>query len=64
MGGFVTKLAHKDLKLAVEAAASSNTPLELGNLTEQIYRPLAQSEKWGNMDFSVIYKFLEESRIA
>jgi 3-hydroxyisobutyrate dehydrogenase-like beta-hydroxyacid dehydrogenase len=56
----VSRLTHKDLALAVEAARSSATPLELGKLTERMYRPLANSKEWGGLDFSVIYKHLEE----
>jgi 3-hydroxyisobutyrate dehydrogenase len=59
-GGFITALAHKDLALAVNAAAQSGTPLRLGKCAEQVYRPLAKSEEWGGKDFSVIYKVLEE----
>jgi 3-hydroxyisobutyrate dehydrogenase len=60
-GGFVTKLAHKDLNLAVEAAKASGAPLLLGNLTESIYRPLAADEIWGKRDFSAVYKYLDEN---
>ena len=60
-GGFVTKLAHKDLVLAVAAAREVGSPLRLGALTEQIYRPYAQgNSKWNNRDFSSIYAALEE----
>ena len=57
-GGFLTKLAHKDLALAVAAATEAKVPLELGKRVEQIYRPLAQSTKWGSRDFSVVYEAL------
>ncbi|KAL2206927.1 3-hydroxyisobutyrate dehydrogenase [Sarocladium strictum] len=59
-GGFVSKLTHKDLALAVEAARSTGTPLQLGGLTERMYRPLARSDDWESLDFSAIYKYLEE----
>lgn len=58
MGGFITKLAHKDLGLAVQAAKLSDTPLRLGELTESIFRPLAKDDTWGSRDFSVIYKYI------
>jgi 3-hydroxyisobutyrate dehydrogenase len=58
-GGFVTKLAHKDLALAVSAAGEVDVPLTVGRCAEEAYRPLAVSEKFGNRDFSVIYEALD-----
>ncbi|RGP81366.1 3-hydroxyisobutyrate dehydrogenase [Fusarium longipes] len=58
-GGFVTKLAHKDLALAVAAATEANVPLTVGRCVEETYRPLAKSDEYGNRDFSVIYEFLD-----
>ncbi|KAF7681167.1 3-hydroxyisobutyrate mitochondrial precursor [Alternaria burnsii] len=58
-GGFVTKLAHKDLALAVSAADEADVPLAVGRCVEEFYRPLANSEEFGNRDFSVIYKALD-----
>ncbi|CAH0022486.1 unnamed protein product [Clonostachys rhizophaga] len=59
-GGFVTKLAHKDLALAVSASGSVGLPLHLGKFVEQLYRPLAQPESpYSNRDFSSIYKVFE-----
>ncbi|CAN9254560.1 unnamed protein product [Alternaria alternata] len=51
-GGFVTKLAHKDLALAMYLllwADALKRPIEL----------LANSEEFGNRDFSVIYEALD-----
>ncbi|KIW04923.1 3-hydroxyisobutyrate dehydrogenase [Verruconis gallopava] len=59
-GGFVTKLAHKDLNLAVQAAHDAHVPLELGKRCEEIYRPLAGSDEWGNRDFSSVFKVLSD----
>ncbi|KAJ9626681.1 hypothetical protein H2204_009951 [Knufia peltigerae] len=59
-GGFVTKLAHKDLALAVNAAKEAHVPLELGKRAEEIYRPLAQGEEFGNRDFSSVYKAISD----
>jgi 3-hydroxyisobutyrate dehydrogenase len=53
----VTKLAHKDLALAVSAA--DEAPLAVGRCVEETYRPLANSEEFGNRDFSVIYEALD-----
>ncbi|CAN9080461.1 unnamed protein product [Alternaria sp. RS040] len=58
-GGFVTKLAHKDLALAVSAADEADVPLAVGRCVEETYRPLANSGKFGNRDFSVIYEALD-----
>lgn len=62
-GGFVTKLTHKDLGLAVAAAAEVGAPLELGKRVEEVYRTLAKNDKFANRDFSVVYQALSE-RIA
>ncbi|KAF5609022.1 3-hydroxyisobutyrate dehydrogenase [Fusarium pseudoanthophilum] len=58
-GGFVTKLAHKDLALAVSAAEDANVPLAVGRCVEETYRPLAKSKEFGDRDFSVIYEALD-----
>ena len=59
-GGFVTKLAHKDLALAVAAAETAGSPLTVGKCVEEAYRSLTlDEEKWGNRDFSVMYEALE-----
>lgn len=59
-GGFVTKLAHKDLALAVKAAEQAGVPLAFGKTVEETFRPLAASAEYGNRDFSVIYEFLDQ----
>ncbi|KAK1993399.1 3-hydroxyisobutyrate dehydrogenase [Colletotrichum falcatum] len=58
-GGFVTKLAHKDLALAVKAAEHAGVPLNVGKCVEETYRPLAASKEYGDRDFSVIYEALD-----
>ncbi|CAI6236976.1 unnamed protein product [Periconia digitata] len=58
-GGFVTKLAHKDLALAVAAANEVDIPLSVGRCVEETYRPLAKSKEFGDRDFSVIYEALD-----
>ncbi|KAL6918476.1 hypothetical protein FSST1_009971 [Fusarium sambucinum] len=58
-GGFVTKLAHKDLALAVSAAKEAGVPLAIGRCVEETYRPLARSKEFGDRDFSVIYEALD-----
>lgn len=59
-GGFVTKLAHKDLGLAVSAANLAHVPLELGKRCEEVYRPLANSKEWGGRDFSGVLQALKD----
>ncbi|KAK0387652.1 hypothetical protein NLU13_3897 [Sarocladium strictum] len=61
-GGFITKLAHKDLALAVSAAAEANVPLAVGRCVEETYRPLAKSKEFADRDFSVIYEALDALR--
>jgi 3-hydroxyisobutyrate dehydrogenase len=61
-GGFVTKLAHKDLGLAVRAADEAHVPLELGKRCEEIYRPLANGQDWSNRDFSSVLQALNDLR--
>ena len=64
-GGFVTKLAHKDLALAVAAADEVGEPLKLGRLTEALYRRIAAPDhEYSNKDFSVVYKWLSEGGAA
>ncbi|WAO91760.1 Hypothetical protein NCS54_00924200 [Fusarium falciforme] len=58
-GGFVTKLAHKDLALAISAAEEANVPLAVGRCVEETYRPLARSKEFGDRDFSVVYEALD-----
>ncbi|KAI7759307.1 hypothetical protein LZL87_008684 [Fusarium oxysporum] len=58
-GGFITKLAHKDLALAVSAAEEANAPLAVGRCVEETYRPLAKSKEFGDRDFSIIYEALD-----
>lgn len=60
----MTKLAHKDLGLAVKAAAGANVPLELGKRCEEVYRPLAAGQEWGNRDFSGVFQALSDVVLA
>jgi 3-hydroxyisobutyrate dehydrogenase len=63
-GGFVTKLAHKDLALAVSAANEIGEPLKLGRLTEELYRKIAAPDHpYANKDFSIVYKWLSEGGV-
>lgn len=60
-GGFVTKLQHKDLALARNAAEVAGVKLRLGPITEETFRPIAQeSHDYANKDFSIMYKYVSE----
>ncbi|HSM54410.1 MAG TPA: 3-hydroxyisobutyrate dehydrogenase [Erythrobacter sp.] len=55
-GGFATALMLKDLKLAMEAAASSGASTPLGKHAQELYE--AFSAENGGLDFSAIIKTL------
>ena len=56
-GGFAVALMLKDLKLALEAAASVNASVPMGAQAESLYQLLANKGEAGQ-DFSSIIKFL------
>ena len=56
-GGFAVALMLKDLKLALEAAASVNASVPMGAQAESLYQLLANKGETGQ-DFSSIIKFL------
>ena len=56
-GGFAIALMLKDLKLALEAAASVNASVPMGAQAESLYQLLANKGETGQ-DFSSIIKFL------
>jgi len=60
-GGFMVNLMLKDLGLAVGSANSINQPLPLGAVAHQVYSILSRSG-YGNLDFSSVYKFLNEEQ--
>lgn len=55
-GGFATALMLKDLKLAMEAAASSGASTPLGKHAQELYEAFAAEN--GGLDFSAIIKTL------
>ena len=64
-GGFATRLAHKDMILAVAAARELRTPVPLGAFAETLFRPLVQpGSGYDTLDFSAIYKYLEERKFC
>ena len=52
-GGFATSLMHKDLGLAVDAAAETKSNIKYGIQTYEKYKQVTKSNK-GNLDFSNI----------
>jgi 3-hydroxyisobutyrate dehydrogenase len=57
-GGFGTRLMKKDLGLALEAAKSSKTRIEMGALAHKLYDE-HDSKGQGGLDFSSIVKLFE-----
>ncbi|KAK2745365.1 hypothetical protein FQN55_006271 [Onygenales sp. PD_40] len=58
-GGFGVSLMKKDLKLAVEAAKESGTPLKLAATAQEVYDGAEESHR--GKDFSVVYRYLQET---
>ena len=52
-GGFATALMYKDLGLAVDAAAETDTNINFGIQTYEKYKHVTENNK-GNLDFSNI----------
>jgi 3-hydroxyisobutyrate dehydrogenase len=60
-GGFGVDLMAKDLSLAIAAAHSTKAPIALGAAAHQFYNNLS-NQGLGRRDFSVGYKYLNESK--
>ncbi|MGY3052816.1 3-hydroxyisobutyrate dehydrogenase-like beta-hydroxyacid dehydrogenase [Pedobacter sp. UYEF25] len=58
---FPLEWMHKDLHLAALTAYELNQPLYIANLTKEIYAA-ANKNGLGRLDFSAIFKYLEESK--
>lgn len=54
------RLIYKDLVFVVEVVCLFVMLLEFGKLIECMYCLFVNSKEWGGLDFSVIYKYLEE----
>jgi 3-hydroxyisobutyrate dehydrogenase len=57
-GGFAAALMLKDLRLAMEAAASSGAQVPMGELAAKLYTKYAEDEGQGGSDFSGIIRSL------
>lgn len=56
-GGFGVSLMKKDLRLALEAAEKSGTPLALGDKARDVYNAVESAHR--GKDFSVVYQWLQ-----
>lgn len=56
---FPLEWMHKDLHLAAVSAYENNQPLYLANLAKELFEG-AKAKGMGRMDFSAIFKYLEE----
>lgn len=61
-GGFSNKLMAKDLRLAMKAALDSHTNPVLGTTAAQLYNQLANAEDFGTLDFSSVYKWMQQQQ--
>ncbi len=61
-GGFQTNLLIKDLKLALQLAEKTASSVSLAKTALKIYSDMAEEKGLGNFDFSVVYKYLSESK--
>jgi 3-hydroxyisobutyrate dehydrogenase len=57
--GFMTDLLHKDLGLALDLAAESQTPVAMTALTRQMYE-MARAAGFGREDYTSLLKVLEK----
>ncbi len=57
--GFMTDLLHKDLGLALDLAAESQTPMAMTALTRQMYE-MARAAGYGREDYTSLLKVLEQ----
>jgi len=60
---FTAELAHKDIGLAVAAAASTDTPLEIGQHVQQLFQRLIDQGQ-GGKDCSMIVKLVDGTLAA
>jgi 4-hydroxybutyrate dehydrogenase/sulfolactaldehyde 3-reductase len=60
--GFMIDLAHKDLRLAIDYAATLNSPLDTGALAEQRYGEASRNGR-GRQDWTALYHYLRQEAI-
>tara|TARA_R110002020_G_scaffold170523_1_gene360257 strand:- start:23033 stop:23968 length:936 start_codon:yes stop_codon:yes gene_type:complete len=59
LAGFPVDLAHKDIGLALQLAARTNTPIFMGSAAAQVYS-IARAKGRGRQDYTAIYPVLRE----
>ncbi|OZJ06419.1 hypothetical protein BZG36_00516 [Bifiguratus adelaidae] len=59
-GGFGNTLMAKDLRLATNAANEAKSTVMLGALASQIYNQVSSTEEYAKLDFSSIFKWLQQ----
>lgn len=60
-GGFATRLAAKDLALAMDAARQVGAPVPLGQLASSVYEALGKNELYKDRDFASAYEALRSA---
>ncbi|KAF9346908.1 hypothetical protein BGX26_001558 [Mortierella sp. AD094] len=60
-GGLRMPLMVKDISLAVDAAAETESTVLLGAMAQQLYKQLASKEEYKDLDISATYKWLSEN---
>lgn len=60
-GGFAAHLTHKDMVLALEAAAASKSTVLLASVATQIYNQLITTPGFEKKDFSSVFKWLDNN---
>src|SRR5699024_7769532 len=57
--GFATRLAHKDMNLAISLANAENFPLNIGATSTQVFG-MARSLGFDNEDYTSVVKVMEQ----
>jgi 3-hydroxyisobutyrate dehydrogenase len=63
-GGFSNKLMAKDLRLAMKAAESCKARPDLGTRASDIYQMLSTTKDFDSLDFSSIFKWINDKNRA
>lgn len=59
-GGFGSRLMLKDLGLATDMAANTESSVPLGDMANTMYTTLCENEDLASKDFGVMYKYIQE----
>eukprot|EP00835_Amoeboradix_gromovi_P004258 NODE_321_length_11054_cov_0.461524.p4 type:complete len:285 gc:universal NODE_321_length_11054_cov_0.461524:4743-3889(-) len=58
--GFSVSLCHKDMKLALSSASSVSSPTLMASIAQQSYADMCNDKNFKDLDFSAVYKWLEQ----